>query len=503
MRRKDRIRVEQYLKKIQLAKSSAVVDPYETKEQQQKRIERCKKDIRYMIEYYFPHYATSKSADFQIQFAKMVKKDPTFKGFCEWGRGLAKSVYNNIFIPYWLWLNGQSVYLVIIGTSSDKAEQLLDDLKVEFESNPRIINDFGTQIKHGSWEGKKWTTKGGFTAQALGMGQNVRGLRVGSERPNHLVIDDAEDKDTVKNPKRQNAIASWIEKDLMPTMDGDIRRWVMSNNRSHPRMIQTVLQDKHPNWKVHHVKAYDAVTYEPAWKEKYDDEYYKDLEDEIGVIAAQSEYNGEPHVEGSIFTDDQQQWCKLPRLNHMIAICGHWDIAYAGTPTADYNAVRVWGLKDKQFFYINSFVKQSKMRAAVDFMLDYQSIMPDSVLIMWRFESQFWNDEVERTIREAEEAFGMELNLVKVDTPKGNKYSRILRLQSYYQNGRIWYNEKMKSHNDTQVGWNQQKGIEPGYSTHDDAPDADQQAIEYLSKYIFSGRTSKPMTGKRVSKNRW
>ena len=40
------------------------------KEEQKARIERAKKDYGYMVSYYFPHYATAKSADFHIEFAR-------------------------------------------------------------------------------------------------------------------------------------------------------------------------------------------------------------------------------------------------------------------------------------------------------------------------------------------------------------------------------------------------------------------------------------------------
>ena len=58
-----------------------------------------KDNPRAMVEYYFPHYATSECADFQIEWAFLVRDNPVFKGFCQWGRALAKSVWNNILIP--------------------------------------------------------------------------------------------------------------------------------------------------------------------------------------------------------------------------------------------------------------------------------------------------------------------------------------------------------------------------------------------------------------------
>jgi hypothetical protein len=142
------------------------------------------------------------------------------------------------------------------------------------------------------------------------------------------------------------------------------------------------------------------------------------------------------------------------------------------------------------------------MRAAVDWMCYFQKSLPPSVVVHWYYESQFWNDEVERTISESEQDNNVNLNLVQSDTPTGKKYDRILKLQTYYQNGRIYYNQNKKSHKSTQIGLTQLYGIEPGYTTHDDAPDADEQCITKLSKYIPRGRgATKPKTARYERKH--
>lgn len=190
------------------------------------------------------------------------------------------------------------------------------------------------------------------------------------------------------------------------------------------------------------------------------------------------------------------QWDKLPRIDHFEMIVGHWDVAYAGTATADYNAVRIWGLKEKQFYYITSFVKKTKMRAALDFICDFQKNLPESAFIHWMHESQFWNDEVQRTIAEAEYAHQVDLRMGRIETPRVKKYDRMVSMHPYYQNGRIWYNEKMKAHKDTQIGMAQLFGIEPGYNGHDDAPDADEQCISFLSKHIYVNRSGAISAGR-------
>ncbi len=468
----------------------------ETAKEKQVRLQRLKVDVRYFVEYYLPHYASAESADFQIHLANYVNKHPTCKIIIRWGRGLAKSVWSDVIIPLWLWVQEDINYMVIVGNNLDKAKILLSDLQAEFANNQRLINDFGEQVQHGSWEEGYFRCKNGFTAKALGMGQSPRGLRMQAQRPDYIACDDLEDKDIVRNPMRQDQIVEWIEQDLLPTMDGKRRRYLHPNNNYAPRTIQEELRLRHPDWKVSEVAAYDNVTYQPAWASKYTPEYYKEVEKEVGLLAARAEYNNQPHLAGKIFKPEQIQWVKLPRLDYFKLIVGFWDVAYAGTSTSDYNAVRVWGLWKNNFYYIDSFVVQSKMKAAIEWMAEFEKELPDNVVVHWRFESQFWNGEVQRSISEVEQNYGVRLNLSKSEAPRTKKIDRILSLQPKYQNGRIYYNADKQAHNSTLIGLQQLYGIEPNYRTHDDAPDADEQAIYFLSKYIAPVGGSEVRSGK-------
>lgn len=492
MKRDDKLAKELYLKKLELIRACIQVNPNETREEQRAAIERAKKDVAYMVARYFPHYATAACAKFQIDFANKVKREQTIKAFAQWGRGLAKSVWCDVIIPFWLWINDEAHYMVLVGQNLDKGKQLIGDIQAEFEVNPQIIKDFGEQKLEGNWEEGDFKTRGckeyglkPFIGKGAGIGQSVRGFRIGAQRPDLCVVDDIETRETARNPKRQDEYVKWVKEDLVPTMDGPIRRLLYANNRFAPRMIQTQLQALQPAWHVSHVPAYNKATYEPAWPEKYPANYYREIEVEIGRLSALAEYVQEPHIEGKIFTNDQIIWDKLPRLNHLKIIVGHWDIAYAGTETSDYNAVRIWGLdKNNLFWYIQSFVKQTKMAEAVRYICEVQRTKPPTVIIHWQYEAQFWNDEVERTIREESKAAKVKLLISRVDTPRTKKYDRMLTMQPRYQNNRIRYNEAMKGDGDTQNGLAQLFGLEPGYTTKDDAPDADEQCIAFLEKHI-------------------
>lgn len=479
----DKLKAEAYLKKLDISRNSNEVNPFETKDEQQQRIARAQNDVEYMVETYLPHYAMAKCADFQIEFAEMVENDPLFIGFAEWGRGLAKSVWCNVIIPLQRWICGEDVFMCLLSDSKERAQELLADIQAELEGNPLLINDFGVQRCEGDWEiGNFKTIDQRFIGMAFGIKKKVRGVRVKQRRPNLWVIDDLETPDTIGNPKRMRKQADQVERDILPTMTGDIRRLLYANNKFARVMTQTILQERHPQFVVHQIKAYNKVTYKPAW-DYYTEEYYQQMEMTMGITAAYAEYLHETKIEGANFSEDQIQWAPLPPLHEFKMIVSHWDIAYTDNETSDYNAVKVWGLHGRNFWYIDGYVKQSIMKKAVEWTCEYRKSLDSVANYIGQFESQFWNGEVQRSIDEVEEENEVYLNLMEKDTPRSNKIQRMITMQPYYQNGRIFYNEALKSHSDTQVGIMQLCAVEEGMTEHDDSPDADQQCIAALESY--------------------
>lgn len=493
-RKRDQEKVDEYIKRLELARSATTVDVHESLTDKMNRIQKAKTDVKYLVETYLPHYAEAESADFQIEFANLVAHNPLFIGFAEWGRGLAKSVWCNVIIPLWLWIRGEDVFFCLMSDSKERAEELLADIQAELEGNPLLINDFGEQKADGDWAiGNFKTIDQRFIGMAFGIKKKVRGIRVGKRRPNLWGIDDLETPDTIANPKRMRKQAEIIERDVIPTMTNKHhRRLLYANNRFARVMTQTILQEKHPHWKVHQIKAYNKVTHEPAWN-YYTAEYYRQQEENMGIPAAYAEYLHETKLEGKIFSEDAIQWCKLPNLRDFDMIISHWDIAYTDNEDSDYNAVRVWGVKDRKFYLIDCFVKQAKIKLPCNWMCEFKKSLPEDINILFQYEKQFWNEEVQRNIDEAEDEHDVSLNIMGVEIPRGtNKLGRIVKLVPYFQNSRIYYNEELKSNSDTQIGIIQLCAIEEGSGEHDDAPDADQYAISALDKYTTSSKQKKP-----------
>ncbi len=479
----DKQALKEWRKKVNLIREKTQLLDYGTPQEQRDRIARAKKDYAYFKSYYLPHLAICKTPEFQIKAANQIKKNTHIALWLKWGRGLGKSVESDVGIPLWLWINDDIKFMLLIGQNEDKAAILLDDLRSQFEGNDRLINDFGAQKNVGHWESGFFITNNGFIGKSIGMGQEPRGLRVGAFRPDYIVGDDWETKETLKNPKRQDEYANWLLSSIIPTMDGKRERVLLAQNHFSPRMIFSKIVEENKGWKIQKVNAFDPVTFLPLWREKYVFDYYQKRIKIMGIIAAKAEYNNDPHVQGKIFKDEHIQWEKLPRIDHFTVMVGTWDVAYGGTSTSDYNAARQWGLYNEKKYLIDCFVKQSKIRPVLQWIARKQKSLPIGVSLPWRFEAQFWNDEIYRIIKEVENEYKITLNLVKSERSKMKKFDRILEMFPQYENGRIYYNINLKNHNDTKVGLEQLKGIEPGYSTHDDAPDADKEAFDYLDKF--------------------
>lgn len=482
-RKTDKQKADEYLKKLEIAQKANEVNPFESKEEQKTRIARAKEDFVYFVKTYLPHYAIAEPAKQHIEFANDVANDPLIIEFEEWGRGLAKSVHCDILEPLWLWVRGEEVFLCLLSDSKERAEELIADAQAELEGNQLLIHDFGYQKANGTWEiGDFATIDQRFIGKSFGIKKKVRGIRVKHRRPNLWVIDDLETPDTIANPKRMRKQADIIERDVLPTMTGDKRRMLYANTRHARVMTQTILQERHPDWRIRRINAYNKITYKPVWN-YYTEDYYRKMEKSMGIVAAYAEYLNESKLEGSIFSEEQIQWAKMPPLPEFKMIVVHWDIAYTDNDTSDYNAVKAWGLHGLNFWLINSYVKQSKMKKAVAWMCDFKKSLPQGVNVIFQYESQFWNGEVQRAIDEVEDEYNVSLNLMKVNCPKVNKLMRMITMQPYYQNSRTYYNESLKSHSDTQVGIMQLCAVEEGSTEHDDSPDADQQAISKLELY--------------------
>jgi hypothetical protein len=496
----DKKALEKYLERLKDISDITSVDVNESASVKKARIERAKKDYNFYVRYYFPHYAETDCAPFHIEEANRVLKFKDIKAIEEWARGHAKSTHFDIFIPLWLHLfHDQLKCMLLVGKNLDSAKKLLSDLQAECEANKKLIHDFGPLVLNGSWEEGNFKTTTGAAFFALGKGQSPRGLRNGPNRPDYIVVDDVDDDEECRNPRRVDQTVEWIRKALIPAMGKDITRFILVNNRIAKYSVLAKLAEN-KNFYHRRINALDENG-RPSWSARYTKEHFDAIIKIIGWVAFNTEYMNEPMAEGKIFIDKYFQWCPILPLSMYDRIVAYWDVAYSEAKTADCNAVVIVGLTGVHKHVLRVYCRQSKMEDAIRWMSAIKKRLKQTH-IEWYGESQFWNSSVDLALKTVAKEFGFRMPIIFLDRPGrgSNKYSRIIQMLPAFQRGEMYFNEKEKHNQDMQTLVEQTKGIEPGYKTHDDGPDALEGASTKLEVGI-SVQDSTPTLGDRpVSK---
>ncbi|TXH10399.1 MAG: hypothetical protein E6R03_15495 [Hyphomicrobiaceae bacterium] len=171
-------------------------------------------------------------------------------------------------------------FLVYLSETQTHSEMQLDNVKRQLESNALILSVFGVKEPARS-DSKKWTqdfieTQDGIVVACRGRGGQVRGLNHNGIRPSKIVIDDVEDKESVKTAEQRNKAMSWLKADVepaLPQIEGKTSGFIV--------MLGTILDgeallmklQKDPEWIVVKFGAMDPDG-DPLWpsymtREKY------------------------------------------------------------------------------------------------------------------------------------------------------------------------------------------------------------------------------------------
>lgn len=469
--------------------ASTSVNRFETPALQQARKARALKDYNYFVKTYFELYADADCADFHVKAANAILRDPNAFAVLEWPREHAKSVHANILIPMWLLAHGQLTGMILMGKNEADAANLLSDVQAQLQYNELYCHDFGQQYNFGDWQEGDFTTNGGIRFLAIGRDQSPRGARKNEKRPNYAVIDDIDDDIIVHNQRRVLEVVDRILGALYFALSIKGARVVVAGNRIHNQSILAhLVGDIAPNTPkrtgVWHSKVFatDGGYYngKPSWHQRYTLPELRLKMDKAGIIRSKREFYHDNVVEGKIFKNEYFHWAKTPPLKSFEIIEGYFDPSFENKATSDFKAIRVWGLKDNKLWCIKSFVRRSTLEDAFNWMYDFERSLPEGVTVIWRMEQQFISQPIRQALENVRKQRGSYLSVISDTRTKPNKYSRIVRMEAMYCNNQVMFNAAERHDPDMIEGNNQLSGIEPGYKSPDDSPDADEGAWYYL-----------------------
>lgn len=113
-----------------------------------------------------------------------------------------------------------STFSVYISESSTHSETQLGNIRHELEANALLRAAYGDVVPTRA-DSEKWTSnqlqlKNGAILVARGRGAQIRGINYRGRRPNKILLDDVEDKESVSTPEQRNKVLDWFYGAVMP-----------------------------------------------------------------------------------------------------------------------------------------------------------------------------------------------------------------------------------------------------------------------------------------------
>ena len=105
---------------------------------------------------------------------------------------------------------------LVICETQDRANDRVEAIKHEAETNEWIAEIFENDLSPGDrWAAGELVFANGVRVLGLGRGASIRGIKFHESRPDRLFIDDLEDEDSTRDPKRRKATKTWFTRPLI------------------------------------------------------------------------------------------------------------------------------------------------------------------------------------------------------------------------------------------------------------------------------------------------
>lgn len=474
-------------KKTILASTS--VDHNETEEERTKRIARLEADPEAWFKYYFPSYCTAEPAPFHKAGTRRILEHEQWYEVRAWSRELAKTaraMMEDIFLTL---VKGRRNVLYI-SNSWDNACMLLEPVKINLESNHRIINDYGEQSGLYNWETGNFKTNGGASWRAIGAGQSPRGSRNEYARPDIINVDDIDTDEEARNQERINTKWDWIEKALIPTVSVSGRYLIRFNGNIISKDSTIVKASKKASFfSVVNIRDKHGKS---TWPEKNTEADIDKILSFISWKAQQTEYFNTPVEDGDIFK--QETWGTVPSLNRFRFL-----VAYADPSTSNkdkpkkgvsYKSLFLLGALDGKCYVIYGFLQQVSNAHFVDWFYEIEKYVKGRAQVYNYIENNtlqdpFFEQVFKPLFAEKAKEKGFVIPVIGDDRKKPDKFIRIEgNLEPPYRNGTLIFNIAEKNNPNFTTLVDQFHAVNPQLSAPADGPDC----IEG-GKFIIDSKT--------------
>lgn len=368
-------------------------------------------------------------------------------------RGFGKSTTVNVALPAKRILFRENKFIVPISCTAKQAIFQAEDLKQELLTNLSIKQFFGSmkaETRDDYFSKETWVTSTGTMVLPRGSGQQVRGLRYKSHRPDLIIVDDLEDSEEVLNEENRKKQKEWFHSDVVNAVDRGSDDWkilVIGTILHEDALLEGLLNDD--DWYSIRLELCDD-NYRSNWPDFLDDN---------GVRALADSYRSK-----GMLDTFYREYRNIP-ISKEDAIFKQEHFRYFDETSADFQKIA----KNLEHIILVDPAKTVKMHSAdsaiVCIGLDVKSsaVYVRDIVAGKLYPDQLYNETLQMAARHRARAIGLEVTSLNefitfpfknemVRTGKvyplielharGKKEERIASMVPFYRNGFVFHNEK-------------------------------------------------------------
>lgn len=508
----------EFARHIELNVEAFLADP----EARRARLDRVEgaDGFQFFMETYLPHYVRGEHSLFhQAIFARVpeiLASDTGVRDLFIAPRGSSKSTHLSLGFALYCIMLRRTRYCLEVCDVYAQAALLIEAIKAELTTNPRLMNDFPDACGQGRvWREGEIVTRQNIRVEGLGALQKLRGRRHGPYRPDLMFFDDIENDEAVRSPEQRQKLMNWVYRAALKVgpPDGSMHViWVGTVLHFDAVLVRAA---KSPLWRVTEFRAIvkwpDRMDlwdeFEEAWRNEGEDAaraFYADRKTEMdaGAVvnwpsvqpllwlmlerasshdAFQTEYQNQPISEGNPFGD----------LTYWVQRQTDWIFFGAIDPSLGKNGKG----RDPSAILIGGYDRLAAKMDVVE--ASIRKRLPDLIIadtialqreyrcLLWFIESVQFQEFLRTTMMTEAAKAGVGISAVPV-IPVADKNLRIERLQPPVKAGLIRFSADHTTLIDQLQQW-------PN-GDHDDGPDCLDMLWQQTLIYAGGGAAGQMMT---------
>ncbi len=176
-------------------------------------------------------------------------------------RGYAKSTLLSFVLPLWVVCFQKREFVILISETQRQAEDFLDDVKNELLSNELLAEYFPTVVGKGDsrWRQDDIVLRNQCRIYAIGCGGKARGRKHRGKRPDLIILDDVESRESVESELTRDKLwHQWFNKEVAKAghTDGSTDFIVIGTILHEDSLLSKLLdRDMSPDWERVKFKA--------------------------------------------------------------------------------------------------------------------------------------------------------------------------------------------------------------------------------------------------------